>query len=220
MTRKAESPFVRLLLLATALLLAPPARALVAAPAAAPDLAFLHAALSVKAARDVAAQKAARQAEAEEVADGWGTAGSVSPLLISTRATPDDSYTPGRLCTPEDPNFKEYRYAERIPYCRRTATTRMKQEIAAHYGVPREEWGNYEFDHLIPLGIGGNSSIDNLWPQPHGYPDGSGGKDRLENALYLQMRDGTITQAEAVRQIYAWFTMTRLIDKTMQAAAP
>ena len=30
-------------------------------------------------------------------------------------------------------------------------------------------------------------------------------RDKLEQKLYLQMRDGKITQADAVRQIYAWF---------------
>ena len=128
------------------------------------------------------------------------------------RVTPDWSFTPGKLCTPNDPGFTEYRYAEQIPYCKRNITAQMKQEIAAHYGVPQSDWPNYEFDHLIPLAIGGNSHVDNLWPQPHGNPDGSNGKDRLEMQLYLRMKAGTMKQAEALRQIQLWFQGQSMID--------
>jgi hypothetical protein len=138
---------------------------------------------------------------------------SIAPQLtppsesVAGRPAPDWSFTPGRLCTASDPDFKEYRYAEHIPYCNRNVTPQMKQQAAAHYGVPQSDWGNYEFDHLIPLSIGGDSHVDNVWPQPHlpGSPDGSLAKDKLEEQLYLQINAGTITQAAAVQQIYAWF---------------
>lgn len=121
-----------------------------------------------------------------------------------TVAQPDWTYTPGNLCTPSDPNFKEYRYPEHVAYCNRNVTKDMKLQIAAHYGVPQADWSNYEFDHLIPLGIGGDSSMDNLWPQPRGGTE-SDGKDKLENDLYKQLATGSITQKEAVRQIHDWF---------------
>ena len=120
------------------------------------------------------------------------------------RAQPDWSFTPGRLCTPNDSDFKEYRYPEHIAYCNRNVTLEMKQQVATHYGIPQSEWHNYEFDHLVPLCIGGNSQVDNLWPQPRG-PTESDGKDVLENQLYQGMKAGAITQAEAVKQNYAWF---------------
>ena len=122
---------------------------------------------------------------------------------------PDLSFTPGKLCTTSDPDFKELRYAEQIAYCNRNVTQQMKTTVAAHYNVPQSEWSNYEFDHLIPLAIGGDSHVDNLWPQPRGI-ENSDGKDKLEMSLYLQMKAGTVTQAEAVRQIYAWFNTTGL----------
>ncbi len=119
-------------------------------------------------------------------------------------AQPDFNVTPGHLCTPTDPNFKEYRYAEHIAYCNRNVTKQMKQQVAASYNVPQASWSSYEFDHLIPLCIGGDSSVDNLWPQPRGAAD-SDGKDKLENDLYKQMVAGTITQQAAVQRIYDWF---------------
>jgi len=125
-----------------------------------------------------------------------------APNPGQTRAKPDLSFTPGRLCTPGDSDFLEYRYPERIAYCRRNVTERMKQEVAAHYGIPKSEWNNYEFDHLIPLAIGGDSYTDNLWPEPL---DQAKAKDQLENTLGDKMKAGAITQAEAVKQIYAFF---------------
>ena len=151
-------------------------------------------------------------------------AGTAAPVTASRRSTPaprgnagqrqapDWSFTPGKLCSASDPGFSEYRYAEQIPYCKRNVTSQMKQEIAAHYGVPQSDWPNYEFDHLIPLSIGGDSHVDNLWPQPHGDPDGSNGKDRLELQLYLQMKAGTIKQAAAIQQIQLWFSGQSEID--------
>ena len=212
MTPTAESSSVKWLALGAALFLASTARAQLAAP----DLAAALNNLSVKSAQDVFSQKAVAQQRTEELADGWGAIPSVPLLMLAARVTPDSSYTPGHLCSPGDPNFKEYRYAEHIPYCNRNVTQRMKATIAEHYDVPQSDWSGYEFDHLIPLAIGGDSSIDNLWPQPHGTPDGSDGKDRLENQLYLEMRDGETTQAEAVKRIYGWFTASSMAEKAVE----
>ncbi|MCX5795906.1 MAG: hypothetical protein NTY77_10460 [Elusimicrobia bacterium] len=141
---------------------------------------------------------------------------SQAPLTVlggtAPRVAPDWSFTPGKLCSTSDPDFKEFRYAEQIPYCKRHVTQQMKQEVAAHYGVAQSEWHDYEFDHLIPLSIGGNSHVENLWPQPHGFPDGSNGKDRLEMKLYLQMKGGSIRQAAALGQIQLWFQGQSEVD--------
>ncbi len=151
-------------------------------------------------------------------------AGTAAPLAASRKSAPapqaaagervpaDWSFTPGKLCTPSDPDFSEYRYAEQIPYCRRHVTQQMKQEIAAHYGIPQNDWSDYEFDHLIPLAVGGDSYVDNVWPQPHGDPDGSNGKDRLEMQLYQQMKAGTMKQTEAIQQIQLWFEGRSEVD--------
>jgi hypothetical protein len=154
---------------------------------------------------------------------GAAIADKASQLAASrtTRVSPDWSFTPGKLCTASDPGFSTYRYPEHVPYCLRNVTEQMKQEVAAHYGVPQSDWSSYEFDHLIPLCIGGDSHVDNLWPQPHeggsSDPNGSYGKDKLEDQLYKQMSAGSITQANAIKQIQAWFDGTSEVDNGMSA---
>jgi hypothetical protein len=189
MTPRAEGrPYAAVLAAGAGLLIA------AAAATAAGDADFTSA-LNVFSAQAVATASAQKLAAAQ----------AQVPDLLARRVQPDFAFTPGHLCTASDPNFKEYRYAEHIPYCNRNVTEQMKETIAAHYGVPKSEWGNYEFDHLIPLAVGGDSSIDNVWPQPHGDPDGSQGKDKVEDEMYREMAAGTIGQADAVKQIYAWF---------------
>jgi hypothetical protein len=173
-----------------------------------------HAARALAQLRDAAAQ-----AGVPSLPDAPAVAAPVAapPFQAGPRVSPDLSFTPGKICTIADSDFSELRYPEQIAYCKRHVTQAMKTEVAAHYGVPESEWGNYEFDHLIPLAIGGNSHVENLWPEPRG-DDNSDGKDKLELDLYLKMKNGTITQAEAVRQIYAWFN-TKGLPKLRAAMA-
>ena len=205
MTPKIPDSSGKWLALGAALFLASTARAQFGAP----DLASSMADLSGKIAQSVTAQRTiAAQSPSQD-----------APIpLKAPSAAPDFSYTPGHLCSSTDSNFKEYRYPEHIPYCNRNVTPQMKVAVAQHYGVPEADWSGYEFDHLIPLAIGGDSSLDNVWPQPHG-PDASDGKDKLENTLYGEMVAGTITQAEAVRQIYAWFSASTMAAKASEIAA-
>lgn len=126
---------------------------------------------------------------------------AISPAAYCEGHLPDPSFTPGRLCTPADPDFDGYRYPEGVAHCRRHVTTAMKLQIAAYYDVPQWDWPNHEFDHFIPLGIGGSSGIDNLWPQDLSE---AREKDVLEDRLYRQLAAGQISQGDAVAQFYAW----------------
>jgi len=115
--------------------------------------------------------------------------------------TVQTGFPPGELCTASDPNFGGYRYKEHIAYCNRNVSEALKDQIAQNYGVPKSDYSKYEFDHYLPLCIGGDDSIANLWPQPL---DQAHQKDVLENQLYDAMNAGTILQADAVAQIRAW----------------
>jgi hypothetical protein len=103
--------------------------------------------------------------------------------------------TPGELCAPSHPSFAEYRYRERIPYCRRSVSSALKARVYESYGIPEAERGNYTIDHLIPLSIGGSNSERNLWPEHRAV---KATRPRLEQDLYEALRDGRMTQREAV----------------------
>ncbi|MBI5210273.1 MAG: hypothetical protein HY927_09915 [Elusimicrobia bacterium] len=117
---------------------------------------------------------------------------------------PDWGITPGRLCATDDPDFAEYRYAERVPYCKRNVSVARKKRVAQQYGVPWENASQYEFDHLIPVCVGGSSLDDNIWPQPRGDAEAEG-KDKVEAQVCAKLRAGTMTQAQAVKTVLDWF---------------
>lgn len=117
-------------------------------------------------------------------------------------AKPDNSLTPGVLCSESDPDFQGYRYNPPIAYCGRNINTDEKLQVAQAYGnIPQSEWSNYEFDHLIPLAAGGSNNIGNLWPQPIVE---ARVKDILEDQIYHALVAGTLTQAQGVQQIHDW----------------
>lgn len=107
----------------------------------------------------------------------------------------------GVLCTRSDKDFDEQRYPEHIAHCRRDVPVSLRNAVARRYNVPESDFHLYEFDHFIPLDIGGANHIDNLWPQPLAQ---AASKDRLELQLYEAMMAGTIKQSDAVAKIRAW----------------
>ncbi len=117
--------------------------------------------------------------------------------------TPDWNMTPGVLCSPQDPNFKDMEYPEQIARCNRNVTIDEKLRVAAAYGnIPQSDWHNYEFDHLIPLCAGGSNDDGNLWPQPI---DEAHNKDGLEDEICAGLRNGSLTQVQAVQKVHDWF---------------
>lgn len=117
----------------------------------------------------------------------------VSAGTIVTR--PDLERTPGGMCTPSDLDFREYRYAEKIPYCTRNVSGSTKAGVYASYGV-HGDTSKYTIDHLIPLSMGGSNSVQNLWPQHV-----SVNTSRVEQLVYLKLSSGEITQREAIDTI-------------------
>ncbi|KAJ3115752.1 hypothetical protein HDU96_000083 [Phlyctochytrium bullatum] len=116
---------------------------------------------------------------------------------------PDMSFSPGVLCTPDDPHYMGEFYG--IHKCKRNFSRAQKAKVAAFYGLDDSEWPDVEFDHLIPLGIGGANSIHNVWPQrgPAGENE-SGDKDDVELQAYRLLSSGQISQREAVQMIFDW----------------
>lgn len=107
-------------------------------------------------------------------------------------------HSPGHLCSPKDKDFLEYRYPERIHYCRRNVSTTTRKKVYAMYGVPWNEREHFSVDHVIPLSVGGSNSLQNLWPEHLSIKCRRG---NLEFKTYLQLRRGSITQMEAIEKI-------------------
>jgi hypothetical protein len=149
---------------------------------------------------------AASDAGVEDAADG-SVAAAAATDASSYRDDagiwhlPDPSKTPGTLCKATDPNFAEFRYAERIPICNRNVPVTERDAIGMSYGIPQADFANYEFDHYIPLSIGGSDAPENLWPQPHGE---ALRKDTVEQQVFDGINNSTMTQAQAIALIRAW----------------
>lgn len=111
---------------------------------------------------------------------------------------PDENLTPGSLCnTPS-----EYRYAERIPYCKRDVDSSLKWEIIKEYnsklGYQIQDRPKYKIDHYIPLCMGGSNNKDNLWPQHESVYEIT---DQVEHETCEELKSGSITQKAAVELI-------------------
>jgi hypothetical protein len=75
-------------------------------------------------------------------------------------------------------------------------TTPAKRESAREYGVTVTAG---EYDHLIPLELGGASDTRNLWVEPDGpIPNG---KDTIEHRLHRAVCAGVITLTDAQHRI-------------------
>ena len=80
------------------------------------------------------------------------------------------------------------------------------QKLASmkQYGVGDQSPGDFEYDHLISLELGGApDDTRNLWPEPHDVSgdQGSFAKDKVENKLKREICDGSITLAAAQQEI-------------------
>jgi len=89
-------------------------------------------------------------------------------------------------------------------------THRLKVDQIAEYGYADSRLKDYEEDHFIPLELGGNpTDPKNLWPEPYdaSIPDGGAhAKDKVENYLHAEVCSGSLTLAQAQREITAdWY---------------
>jgi hypothetical protein len=97
---------------------------------------------------------------------------------------------------------------------RRHVAPAVHREAFAAYGFsypqPR---GAFEVDHLIPLELGGDNTIENLWAEPAGPAPGFHEKDHVEVYLHRQVCSGRMTLADAQRAIAAdWVVIWKQIS--------
>ena len=119
-------------------------------------------------------------------------------LALQFPFVPDQQQTAGSLCTVSSPDFTEYRYQEKIPYCARKVSSGLKAKIYRAYGVSDGCKKEYTIDHFIPLSLGGTNTADNLWPEAKSIKHI---RFNLENDLYHRLQKGTITQKQAIDMI-------------------
>jgi hypothetical protein len=68
---------------------------------------------------------------------------------------------------------------------------------------------DYEYDHLVPLELGGSSDVRNLWPEP--YAAGSYTKDGVENRLNHVVCSGQVSLAAAQQAIATNWTTAEAV---------
>lgn len=126
---------------------------------------------------------------------------------------------PDRRCTPGAANPAVTQATIGSTICRSgwTATVRPAESVtepeklASLRAYGEAPASRYEYDHFVPLELGGAvNDPRNLWPEPD-YPQRRGfylnPKDRLESTLKRLVCDGRLTLASAQREIAAnWVT--------------
>jgi hypothetical protein len=98
--------------------------------------------------------------------------GGVAIVWADSRpyAMPNPVFTPGMVATSDPAVLCEHPEQPGSSYSRqhRHTTYEMKEQVAYNYSLPRRDWHTVEFDHLIPLCLGGADDVRNIWPQPLG----------------------------------------------------
>lgn len=82
-------------------------------------------------------------------------------------------------------------------------TTPLKKRTAAAYGLPYDP-SVQEYDHLIPLELGGANDVRNLWTEPPTSPgqrSTTNLKDGVESKLHADVCDAKIGLLEAQMRI-------------------
>jgi len=84
----------------------------------------------------------------------------------------------------------------------RNVSVSLKKKVYAKYGIPYPPaFGTYETDHLIPLALGGDNDVANLFPEAAEPAPGFKEKDVVENYLRQEVCSGRIALSVAQEQI-------------------
>ena len=130
----------------------------------------------------------------------------IFPAYADDPISPDPQLTPGAVLTTDTSKICQPGYSRSV----RHTSGQLKRQVYAEYGIDANT-GNYEIDHLIPLGIGGDDTRENLWPESRDTkPWNADVKDRLENYLHVEICAGRINIADAQNAIAAdWIAAYR-----------
>lgn len=118
---------------------------------------------------------------------------------IINGSLPDSQCTPGAVF----PNVtKEQTCVQGYTKTVRSVSISLKKKVYRAYGIAYPPpFGSYEADHFIPLTLGGNNDIANLFPEAAEPRPGFREKDLVENYLHEQVCLGNISLASAQKKI-------------------
>lgn len=84
----------------------------------------------------------------------------------------------------------------------RSVSVSLKKKVYREYGLSYPPpFGSYEADHFIPLALGGNNDIANLFPEAAEPKPGFREKDLVENYLHEQVCLGNMSLSFAQKEI-------------------
>lgn len=125
----------------------------------------------------------------------------------------DPRLTTGKLC--KDPD--DYRFPERIPYCKRSVSSRTKWEVIHEYdrlgfSIAQMNRKEFKIDHYLPLCLGGANGKENLWPQHRSVYTKT---DPVEFKLCSLLQQGDLLQEEAIEWIKYAKTNLEEVDRLL-----
>jgi hypothetical protein len=112
---------------------------------------------------------------------------------------PDSRCTPGGVTTTSVTELCRSREGTTFSQDSRNVIAAVKASVRYDYGLTPEETRGWQFDHLVPVSLGGTNAPVNIWPQEH-YQE----KDRLDYAAWRQVcvvefpRDPSTAQTELI----------------------
>jgi hypothetical protein len=128
---------------------------------------------------------------------------------------PDPACTPGSIGASADPHDDPAKPADQAEVCNagfesrhRPATVRRFRDAAMKaYHVLPGDLGHVEYDHLIPLSLGGSNDVTNLWPQVSDQPARGfhNSKDDMETRLWRAVCTGPVDKRQSLVKVQLAF---------------
>lgn len=110
---------------------------------------------------------------------------------------PDSKCTPGAIMSTSTTVICKVGYTSTV----RDVPLSVRKAVFKEYGISYSYSSLYEVDHLISLELGGSNDISNLFPESYKITSGAKVKDQFENYLHKQICNGSMSIAEAQKQI-------------------
>jgi len=133
------------------------------------------------------------------------------PAVALAAPLPDPKLTPGEALPV---SLQELATPGRT-HRERNVSAKINRQVLAEYGIAHAKKGKYQFDHLIPLELGGANTLKNIWPEPTTGEWNAHRKDQLENRLHRLVISGSLDLQTAQRAIaFNWIAAFKTYVET------